>query len=372
MIDPALRYVPDSAVPPGDVLAELLEERGMTQTELARRAGLSKDHVSRIVRGVAPLSYETALCLERVLQMPASLWIRLEATYQELRERAAQETELSGAADIVREFPYAELVKHGCVAPAPTTAAKAAQLLAFMGLGSFSALQRQYPITASLRVAATKQPSQYALAAWLRMGELAAERIETAPFDEQALKRSLPLLRELTCEESASFQYRLRDLLAACGVAFCLVPHLSRTYAHGAALWVRPDKAIVELSIRGAYLDVFWFSLFHELGHLLLHSKKRTFVTFDSPSNAPEEAEANRFAQETLIPGVALTHFLADAPRVSRQRILRFAEQVGVCPAVVVGRLQHEKILPQGHLSNLRPRLKWAEPETSNCSHNSE
>lgn len=368
MISPELRYTPDTAIAPGEILSELLEERGMTQAELARRAGLSKDHISRIVRGVAPLTYETALCFERVLQMPASVWIRLEATFQELHERTAQQSRLQAEAETVKAFPYAELVKLGCVPPATTVAEKAERLLAFMGLGSFDALKEQYPVTASLRVAPTKQPSPFALAAWLRIGELAAARINTAPFNAVTLKEALPRLRALSRTENASFETALRDLLASCGVALCLVPHLPRTYAHGAALWLRPDKAVVELSIRGAYLDVFWFSLFHELAHLLLHSKKRTFVSFDSPSSAPEEAQANEFAQDTLIPAHDLTRFLAFSARVSRQRVLAFAEQVGVSPAVVVGRLQHEKVLPHGHLSNLRPRLEWAPAEEDACS----
>ena len=371
MVEAGLRYTPQTPVPPGEVLAELLEERGMTQAELARRAGLSKDHISRIIRGVAPVTFDTALALERVLQLNASFWVGMESTYQELRQRAAEEDELSQAAEIVRQFPYTELVKHGYVAAATQVGRRAEQLLSFMGVASFESLLRQYPLTANLRVAAHRQPSLYALAAWLRMGELTAAEVSTVAYDEQALKAALPLLRQLTCSADASFQHTLRDLLAGCGVALCLVPHLSHTYAHGATQWLRPDKAMIELSLRGAYLDVLWFTLFHEIGHLLLrHSKKRVYISFDDPAEAPEEQEANRFAQETLVPTDALREFRERPYRLSRQSVLQFATEVGVGPGIVVGRLQHDGDLPPSHHNALRPKFMWAPPEPSGAADN--
>ncbi len=363
MVEASLRYAPQTPVPPGEVLAELLEERGMTQAELARRAGLSKDHVSRIIRAVAPVTFDTALALERVLQLSASFWVGMENTYRELKQRAVQEDALSQTADIVRQFPYAELVKYGYVEAAAPVGKKAEQLLSFMGVASFEALGLQYPVTASLRVAASKRPSPYALAAWLRMGELAAATMATVAYDEQALRAVLPRLRELSRVADASFQHLLRDRLAQCGVALCLVPHLPRTYAHGATQWLRPDKAMIQLSLRGAYADVFWFTLCHEIGHLLLrHSKKKVYITFEHPGEAPEEHEANCFAQNALIPPEALADFRARPHRRSRQAILHFAADIGVAPGIVVGRLQHDGDLPRSHLNALRPKLAWAAP----------
>jgi Zn-dependent peptidase ImmA (M78 family) len=110
---------------------------------------------------------------------------------------------------------------------------------------------------------------------------------------------------------------------------------------------------------------VFWFTLFHEVGHLLLrHSKKEVFISFEQQTASPEEDEANRFAQDALIPPAELRAFRSEPYHLSRGSILRFAEKIGVAPAVVVGRLQHEGDLPRGHLSDLRPRLRWASDGT--------
>ena len=71
------------ATPPGETLREQLEDRGISQKELARRTGLSEKHVSHLVNGDVMLTARTALLLEAALGIPAGFWLRLEATYRE-------------------------------------------------------------------------------------------------------------------------------------------------------------------------------------------------------------------------------------------------------------------------------------------------
>jgi HTH-type transcriptional regulator/antitoxin HigA len=149
----------------------------------------------------------------------------------------------------------------------------------------------------------------------------------------------------------------LRRILERCGVVLVLLPHFPKTYAQGATFWARPDKAILAMSIRGKWADIFWFSLFHELGHILLH-KKRTFIDTRkiSPKLARQEKEADDFAANSLIGARRFEDFILKAD-FSEEAIEALAGEVGVSAGIVIGRLQHEGRLRQdSELNRLRAR----------------
>src|SRR5262249_34154225 len=140
------------------------------------------------------------------------------------------------------------------------------------------------------------------------------------------------------------------------GVVLVFVPHLAATGAHGATRWLG-YKAVVQMSVRCAWADIFWFTLFHELGHILLHSRKEVFVEGVSDPTSPEEVEANRFAADALIPPADLAR-LTTQPNISGAAVRAFAAGIGIAPGIVVGRLQHERLLDRSELNGLRQRLK--------------
>ena len=100
----AFEYSPDYAVPPGETLLDVLDERGMTQAELARRTDLSAKHINQIVKGHAPISNDVALRIERVTGVPARIWLNLESGYQERRARLADDAALEGDLALLDEF----------------------------------------------------------------------------------------------------------------------------------------------------------------------------------------------------------------------------------------------------------------------------
>ncbi len=123
-------------------------------------------------------------------------------------------------------------------------------------------------------------------------------------FAREGLKAELTNIRRLTNEKPETFAPALKQALADCGVALVVLPHLPKTYAHGATFWLSQDKAVVLMSIRGSWADIFWFSLFHELGHVLLHNSRMTFIEgagMAMPETAQQEEEADRFAANVLI-----------------------------------------------------------------------
>jgi Zn-dependent peptidase ImmA (M78 family) len=135
---------------------------------------------------------------------------------------------------------------------------------------------------------------------------------------------------------------------------------LPKTHLSGIARWLSKDKALIQLSLRHKTNDHLWFSLFHEAGHILLHGKKAVFIDERGGDHAELEAEANLFASNLLIPAASYARFTS-AKDFSGASVKRFAAQQGIAPGIVVGRLQHDGLIPYSMQNELKERLVWAD-----------
>lgn len=346
----------DLAIPPGEYLAEVLDDLGMPQADLARRMGRPAQAINEIVKGAKLLTPETALQLERVVGVPAHVWLGLEAEYRLALARQADAQQLTQETQLLDAFPYKQMVELACVVPARRAEHKVQELRRFFGVASLAQLGQVPAYAPAFRVrGGARRPSQYGLAAWLHCGYVQAREVEAMPFREPALRAALPKIRKLTLAPTETLAAVLRTQLADCGVVFALFPHFPRTYAQGATFWITPrQKAVVLSSIRGKWADIFWFSLFHELGHLLLHGNT-TFVEVEGPRTVHDgaEDEADAFARDALIPAADYTTFVS-ARDFSDNAIAQFASSVEIHPGVVVGRLQHERVMEHNRGNHLR------------------
>lgn len=350
------KFAPDYATPPGESLRQTLEALQMTQAELAERAQLSTKHINQIVQGLAPLTPDTALALERVTGAPASFWSSLEANYQLAKARQAELGEAEAERDWIASFPLAQLRARGVLDDDRDYLSVRQQLLAFFGVASRAAWERVWESpAASFRRSRAYRVDDHATACWLRLGELEAARVKTAPFDPQRFRRALTRIRRSMSAPPAEFDPILRESCAESGVAVALVDEIKGSRANGAVRWLTPTKALLQLSLRYRWEDVFWFSFFHEAGHILLHGKRDAFVETAQPGDSAEERQADDFAKRWLIPE-------DDADRLSGLRtdddIRRFASELRLPPAVVVGRLQHDQLIAYSRGNHLRRRFQ--------------
>jgi HTH-type transcriptional regulator/antitoxin HigA len=350
----------DLAVPPGMYLTEVAEEMGMSQAELARRMGRPVQAISEIANGIKSITPDTALQLEQVLGVPAQVWTGLEAEYQLTKARNEASEQIEQETDLAVRFPYPEIAKYGWVKPTRKRMEKVVELRRFFGVASLRNLQGVRAYAPAFRQSAKAEVSHEALVAWLRVGALEAEKIETEPFDNVKARATLQGLRHLTLEEPGVFLPKLGQQLAEAGIAFVLLPHFPKTYTNGATFWANPTKAVLMMTLRGSWADIFWFSLFHELGHILLHDKRHTFLEdgLDDPKWKKQEDEADEFSQKILIPPASWRAFLK-VRDFSAENIVSFANKTSIAPGIVVGRLQHDGLLPLNHHIH-RTRYKWA------------
>ena len=204
------------------------------------------------------------------------------------------------------------------------------------------------------------QSAGSAVAAWIRLGEKEAEAIVCQPFDRAAFIKALKATRALTTRPVPEWHPEMRDRCAEAGVAFVLVKELPKTRLSGAARWLTKDKALIQLSLRHRSDDHFWFSFFHEAGHILLHGKKQLFLDDVKGAAGTEEDEADRFAGDFLIAPAAFSEFRAVGD-FGAAALQEFARNQGIAPGIVVGRLQYEELIEYRWHNGLKVRLKWAD-----------
>jgi len=354
------QYMPDYVVPPGWVLEERLEAQGISHAEFARRCGRSPKLISEIIAGKAPLEPETALQFEKVLGVDASIWLGIESDYQLNRARKAEAEVAAKSIEWAKDFPLQELVKRKCFPHPESDADAVSKLLVFFGVGSIEAWTTKYGelTNVAFRHSPSFKSNQVTLVTWLRLGELEAERQTCVDYSESRFKQATREIRDLTLKPANEAVRRAMALCNQAGVSLALVPPLPKTALSGAARWLSPRKAIIQLSMRHKTDDHLWFSFFHEAAHILLHSKKSIFVDGDGNDGTDIEIEANEWASNALVPQREWMHFVASLPR-SEKAVRAFADQQGIAPGIVVGMLQHENHLPwTTHLNKLRVKLE--------------
>ncbi len=364
------RFSPNYAVPPGETLLESIETLGMSQAELAQRMGRPLKTINEIVKGKAAITADTAIQLEKVLRVPASFWNNAERTYREALARLEEQQRLEEQSAWLQELPLKSLIQFDWVKAWDEPAKQVEELLQFFGVASAAAWRSVWlkGVAGRLAVEFRKSPAfgsdWAALAAWLRKGELKAQGIQCADYAAGTFKAALTEIRKLTVHPSNVFQKSLVGLCARSGVAVTFVPPLPKTHVSGATRWLTPTKVLLQLSLRGKFDDLFWFTFFHEAGHILLHGKKDVFIEDDGKPDAKEE-QANRFAAEFLIPSAEWRWFTSRRGRFGHAEVRCFAAELGLAPGIIVGRLQHEGLLPHSYLNDLKVRCDFpAEAKT--------
>jgi addiction module HigA family antidote len=346
------------AIPPGETLRETLETISMTQTELADRTGRPKKTINEIITGKAAITAETALQLERVLGIPASFWNNLERNYREALARLKEEEELQKQEEWANNFPIDAMAKMGLIPKEDSKIGKVRAVLNFFGVARIHEwkLLWENPETAY-------QSNHYAVAAWLRKGEAEAARIETRVYSRRLFNSALRAIRSLTVKPPEIFEPEMRKISADAGVAVVFNPEIPGTHVYGATRWLKATKPLIQLSLRGKSDDHLWFTFFHEAGHIVRHGKEEMFIEasdddYREVSRKQKEEEADQFSQDLLIPSDEYRTFLNNR-QFGLSMIRTFAQKLGIAPGIVVGRLQHDKVIPFNQGNSLKKGFKF-------------
>lgn len=353
-------FEPKWAIPPGATVLDVLREREMAVGQFADAVHRDLKSVSRLLHGVEPLTEEWAESLARVVGASVAFWLRREELYRSDLKRVCEAAGTS-TSDWAKSLPLRDMVRFGWIEKGSSPDETALNACAFLGVVTADSFELRYKgllSSAAYRSsnAFVAQPS--AIAVWLRQGEIAASAIDCAPWDESKLHAAIDPIRALTNEENpGKFLPRLQEMLASCGIALVVARAPDGCRASGAARFLNEQKGLIQLSFRYLSDDQFWFTLFHEIGHILLHAKDGLFIEMNDNQKSAVESEADAFALGSLFAKVGAESL--DKVQISKFDIARLARRAGIAPGLVVGQLQVKKRIPYKHFNFFKKRYVW-------------
>jgi HTH-type transcriptional regulator/antitoxin HigA len=349
-------FHPDWVSAPGDTITDVLHDRKMTLDEFADRMSQTLEDAKGLLQGRLTITLSIARRLQQVLGSSVEFWISRDVHYREdvARLHAVDREWLSS-------LPLSDMIRFGWLGSDPHPADEVAACLRFFDVPSIQAWKQKYTAISEMavfRTSASFDSRPGSVAAWLRQSEIQSKEIDCAPWDPDRFSEVLPNVRSLTRQKSPNrFLPELQTLCASAGVAVTIVRSPAGCRASGATRFLSSSKALLSLSFRYLSDDQFWFTFFHEAGHLLLHGQRGLFLEgIDAPATK-EEGEANQFAEAALIPEQFQSQ-LRKLP-VNGRKVMRFAREIGVSPGIVVGQLQHSNALTKRQLNNLKRRFTW-------------
>ena len=346
--------------PVADSVLAAMRRRGVAAAELGGELPGGQGQLRGIVAGDADLDAEAAEILAAKLGGSASFWLQRQKDFELALEKSLEATDESERAIWLGKIP---LPAKGRI-NAKNSRAELARRLRFYGVSSLASWYIQYGkdrADTKFRSSASFTSDEGAVSMWLRQGELEASLLDTGKWDLEKLKALLPQLRTLSrFSQPKIFVPQLRSLLAQAGVAFVFVRGPKGCRASGASRMMAADKAMVLVSFRHRSDDQFWFTLFHELGHLILHNGG-SFIDTEDQSLDRFEEEANAFAESLIVPPERVLEMERLGP--SSKAVIAFARKIGVCPGLVLGQLQHRGLRPFSRSSKLQRTWTWEEIE---------
>lgn len=348
-------YVADWVSAPGETMTEMLDESSRSVCDLASHLGWSVAALEALMSGEQALSEKVAATLAAFFDTTTSFWLKRESQF-----RAGLEAiEANGGSEWVKKLPLADMVTYQWVCEG-NESYNLIRCLNFFGCSGVAEWQRRYGDAlngALFRKTTTFDSEVESVSAWLRQGERLAKVVNVQPWNPIGLRALLPSLKALSrVSDPSRFLPELARLCSSIGIAVVIVRTPQKCPASGAARFLSAEKAVIQLSFRHLSDDHFWFSFFHEVGHLLLHGGK-IYLEGTESQDGNEENEANEFAADVLVPSAERARMMKLGE--DTRAIVRFATQVGTSPGIVVGQMQHYGAIKHGRMNALKKRYVW-------------
>ncbi|MBN3927293.1 HigA family addiction module antitoxin [Nostoc sp. NMS4] len=353
------KLTPARVPTPGKILSRELEARGWTQKDLAEIMSRPVQTINEIIRGSKQITPETAIELSQALGTSPEFWTNLEAKYRlHLAGKEKNEQDIARKSRLYTIAPISELIKNRWIQATDSIDELEQQVCNYLGISSLNEIPQ---LAVNFRCSEHREPEEISRIAWVKRVEYRAKQQTVAKFDRKQLEAAIPEI--LACAEQVETIARIPKLLADLGVHFVIVPHLKKTYLDGAAYYLN-DKPIIALTLRYDRIDSFWFTLMHELAHIVLGHQGIYLDNLDALEDNDKEKEADKEAANWLIEPQAFKVFISGVKKYfSRQAIEEFAYTHRRYPGIILGRLQHDKLVDH---KNLRPLLVKVSPLLEN------
>ena len=345
------KYYPESVTHPKEILIESLEENNIGAKEFAIKTGKPEKTITAVLKGESSITPDMAVLFEQVLKIPVHFWLEAQKNYDEYKARVSYQSNIESAIEWASSFPYAKMANYGWVSKTRVAKEKVINLFNFFGVATQKGFEDYYynqRTKVAFRISLKDQDNASVIASWLRQGEVQASKIQTKEYRKTKLKEILPDIKKIMAKQPENYFKQLQRLCLSAGVKIVHTPCLPKASIHGSTRWIN-NTPLIQLSGRYKRNDIFWFTLFHEIGHILLHGKKYISIENINVEGENEEFEnqADSFASDWLLTANQEREILNNR-EVTKDSIISYAEKFKTHPAIIIGRLQHKKRIPYG------------------------
>ncbi|MDD4528232.1 MAG: HigA family addiction module antitoxin [Candidatus Margulisbacteria bacterium] len=350
---------------PGETLKEILEDRNMSQRELAIRTGVKEAHISKLVNCLKSISVSFAKKLEYAFGIDASFWINLQANYdkemadfEEINMISKEELEivqkLKNITDYIQEI--------GLLSLETQESMWVIKLRKLLNVSSLTVIP-EISQTGAYRLAVADNVDPYILFTWLRVCDLITSNKKIdQELDIDKLRSKLSLIRKLTFEEDIkSIHLKLRECFAECGIKFAIVKHFTGAPVQGVIKKNNDETISLIMTVRRKFADVFWFTLFHEIGHILNGDIEEKLIDYEFVKNEVEY-RADEFAANALLDLDEYNSFV-EYGDFSLMQISKFCLEQNIPSYILIGRLQRDGHLEYHQYSSEKTKYELDEAE---------
>ncbi|MDD4869847.1 MAG: ImmA/IrrE family metallo-endopeptidase [Kiritimatiellae bacterium] len=345
---------------PGDAIKEEMEYYGWEQKDLAEIMGRSETSLSLLLNNKVRITEETASLLSKIFKQSPTFWLNLDINY---RNRLKENPKLLEAAHRALIYTYMPIRELRASYQFPKSKQQLTDsVLKFWGIPELDFGFIEEKNAACFRKSsAYRQFNKYFAYTWLQIIRNRAKHVATNnKYSHTRLESLSQAIPEFTTQKEgvSSFIQELNK----CGVTFLVAKHLSKTYIDGASV-IHEKKPCLAYSARKDTVDNFWFTISHEIGHILKHLRTASDCFIDCLDNTEEERvkdkkekEANLFAQNILKTKEILGYF-KDTVRFNEKRIRECADSLLLTPAIVCGCLQYHNKIGYARYHDLKPKV---------------
>lgn len=348
-----MSFEPNWVSVPGTTISAALKDRGLDIVDLARKANWSINTVNELISGELAIDEDIAFSLQNILGSTKQFWLSRQKNYEERLLKIEAEKK-----NWLEQLPINDMIRMGWI---KKTTKVLDECLNFFDVPNVYVWRKKYETKViSYRKTEAFDSNIASIATWIRKAEIQVENYSVKEWNKRLFESVLeekikPLTRS---KNPAIFIPRLVEVCANCGVYLAMVPCIGKSRASGASMITSDNKALITLSFRHMSDDHFWFTFFHEAGHLIMHEGRLRLEDVEgSIQKEEEELEANLFASECLVP-LYLKKELTQLKR-NKRSIIDFAQKVNVSPGIIIGQLQHLGIIRYEYLNSYKRYYSW-------------
>lgn len=334
-----IEYNDTIAFHPGYYIKEIVDESGLTQEDFAKRLDTTPKNLSLLIRGEQSLSIDIAMKLSRMIGTSVNYWLNLQNSYDALIAQFKSEEELVEERKVFEYFDYKYFRENYGLPDLPRKKDEQIKCVReFLNVATLSVFTKR-DMAVNFR-SSTEEITKESTVKANAMVQIATNKVlkmEAPKFNkkkfEDAVKYALTLTRN-----HEEFYPLIREAFLEAGVIFVILPNISGSKTNGATKKVG-DNIMLMVNDRNLNADTFWFTLFHEIGHIVNGDYG---ISFEKEVGEQEDA-ANRYAEDSLIPPERYQEFLM-RKKFELQDVITFADQIERDPGIVLGRLQKDGV----------------------------